>query len=456
MNRKLLQYSLPIAVSVAIYAFWQRQRQHQQDSRWSLSNRAGGRKKVTAKNKTTASLTVSLRDLQSTPYMTFKYLRSQKTLAQIKQPLTGPAYLVTRYDDVVTVLKDPRFSNEQRYIGNGRVGVLDIWWLPPFFKTFMHNMLNLDDPDHKRLRNLVHKVFTPRMIRQLDDKIVVIANDLLDHAAAKEQVDLMADFALPLPLTVISEMMGVPEELRLKFHHLSATTLDTLSGGPLSIIRLLPNTYNIYHFFKQLIELRREQPQDDLTSALVRAEEDGDKLSEDELISMLFLLLLAGHETTVNLIGSGILALLEHPDQFAKLKAKPALMDSAIEELLRFVNPVQQVAPRYAKEAVDLNGVHVPKGAVVLASVASANRDEMVFDNADQLDVERRPNKHVAFGFGIHYCLGAPLARLEAKRAFEVLFERYANIELAVPASQLEWRDSITVRGLKRLPVRLS
>ena len=295
------------------------------------------------------------------------------------------------------------------------------------------------------------------MIQQMGSRVEQISNQLLDEAAKQETIDFIRMFSLPLPLTVISEMMGVPEKDREKFHKWTAHFIDSASSAnPMTMLPQLPNAIQMNRFFRQLMTLRRTDPQDDLITALVRAEEAGDKLNEDELVAMLFILLLAGHETTVNLLGNGVLALLQHPDQLAKLRANPELIDSAIEEILRFTNPVQQIAPRYALEDVELHGQHIPKGSSVMCGIASANRDELVFPNADQFDITRTPNRHIAFGLGIHYCVGAPLARLEGKLAFQVLFKRFPNFELAVPVDQLQWRESGALRGLKSLPLRLN
>jgi cytochrome P450 PksS len=209
-------------------------------------------------------------------------------------------------------------------------------------------------------------------------------------------------------------------------------------------------------FFRKLIHLRRAEPRDDLLTALVQAEEQGDRLSEDELISMIFLLLLAGHETTVNLIGNGTLALLQHPEQLQKLRENPELIGSAVEELLRYGNPVEQPSPRFAREEIHLDGHVIPQGATVMPLLASANRDESMFENADKLDITRKPNRHVAFGMGAHYCLGAPLARLEGTIALQQLVRRFPQMKLAVPEEQLRWRGSVGLRGLKALPLRLT
>jgi len=231
---------------------------------------------------------------------------------------------------------------------------------------------------------------------------------------------------------------------------------DLAGGGVVGLILGYPIAVRMERFFRRLVKLRREQPGDDLTSALIRAEESGDQLSEEELVSMIFLLLLAGHETTVNLIGNGTLALLDHPEQLQKLYEHPELIDSAIEELLRYSNPVGQPAPRFAREDLEIQGHKIPKGSLVMALLASANRDEAAFENADRLDLARNPNRHVAFGYGIHYCLGAPLARLEGRIAILKLVQRFPNMRLAVPREKLIWRRNIGLRGLKSFPLHLS
>lgn len=398
---------------------------------------------------------LSAPDVRRNPYPLYQSLRREAPVNFVAKSYVGPAWLVTRYEDVVAVLKDPRFSSDRRNLSDGG-DRLDRWWTPKIFRAFSDSMVLVDDPDHWRLRNLVHKAFTPQMIRRLEPRVEAISHELLDIAATKPTVDLIADFALPLPLTVISEMMGVPAEDRLRFHKWTAGFLDLAFDKPLELLPQIPNAIQMNRFFKRLIRLRQRQPADDLITALVQAEESGDRLSEEELVAMLFLLLLAGHETTVNLIGNGTLALLENPDQLAKLRARPDLMDSALEELLRFTNPVESIAPRYALEDVELAGQGISRGETALLVIASANRDETVFDRADQLDIERQPNKHVAFGLGIHYCLGAPLARLEGQIAFKVLLDRYPYLSLAVPPEQLEWRKSAAVRGLTALPVSLN
>lgn len=317
-------------------------------------------------------------DFQQNPYRFYKEMRQQSPLVNVdtKNSFYGKNWLVTRYADVMTVLKDPRFTVEQRKVTDKDLAKK--WWVPGIIRAFLNSMVLVDDPDHARLRTLVHKAFTPRMVQDLSGRIDEISNQLLDQMAGKETVDLMADFAQPLPITVISEMMGIPLGERNHFHRMMAKFLDG-GGSRWDTAGQFLNGFQLHRFFKRMIALHRRTPQDDLISALVKAEEEGDKLSEAELIAMLLLLLLAGHETTVNLIGNGTLALLEHPEQFEKLKANPSLLESAIEEMLRFTNPVQHIAPRFTLEDVELQGQPIPKGSTIMVGIASANRDEAVF-----------------------------------------------------------------------------
>ena len=396
-------------------------------------------------------------EVRANPYAFYAQLRKMGPVLPHSRPLFGQGYLLTRYEDVLNALKDPRLVNERGNAVEGAKNSLDRWWMPRILRLFQNNMALQDEPDHRRLRNLVHKVFTPRMIEDLTGRMEQLVDEMLDQAAKKPVVDLIEELALPLPLTVISEMLGVPEKDRMFFKRVMGRVLVELGGGSLfRVVASYPAAIRMERFFRELIQLRREQPGNDLTSALVQAEEAGDQLSEDELISMIFLLLFAGHETTVNLIGNGTLALLEHPDQLQKLRENPELIDSAIEELLRYANPVGQVAPRYAREDMEIQGHKISKGSMVSLLIASANRDEAAFPNADKLDIARSPNRHVAFGFGIHYCLGAPLARLEGRIALSKLVQRFPEMRLALPWDKLNWRNNLGLRGLKALPLHLA
>ncbi|MGQ9910672.1 MAG: cytochrome P450 family protein [Candidatus Flexifilum sp.] len=389
------------------------------------------------------------------PHRLYAELRRRPDLARVDQGLGGPAYLITRYDDALFVLKDPRFVNDARKLP-GRADWSDKWYIPAVLKRFASTMALVDEPDHTRLRTLVHRAFTPQRVEQMRAGIEALAHDLLDRQRGRDVVDFMTAFAVPLPLTVIGDLMGISQADRADFRRWMANTISDFSPRrPLALIPKLLNAFALNRLLKRIIAERRARPTDDLTTALVQAEADGDRFSEDELLAMLFLILFAGHETTVNLLGGGLLALLQHPDQLARLKAEPDRLDAAIEELLRFTSPVQHVAYRYAIEDVTVGGTTIPRGSMLVVSIASANRDERVFPDPDRLDIAREPNRHIAFGFGVHYCLGAPLARLEAQIGFRVLLARCPDIELAVPAETLRWHGVPALRSLTRLPVRL-
>jgi cytochrome P450 PksS len=355
----------------------------------------------------------------------------------------------------MAILKDSRFINDMRRLPNAEDWTKK-WYIPSTIKNFVNSMALVDDPDHARLRRLVHKAFTPSTIQSMAGSIEEWAERSLDACAGKPVIDFIADFALPVPLNVISDLMGVEIADRARFRRWMSNNISDFSlDNRLELIPKLINTMQLDGFLRRLIQDRRAAPKPDLTTALVQAEDGGDTLSEPELTAMLFLLLFAGHETTVNLIGSGTLALLQNPDQFDDLKAHPDLLDSAIDEMLRFTSPVQHIAIRYATVATEIGGVPIPQSAEIMLGIAAANYDETVFDEPERFDIRRSPNKHIAFGFGMHYCLGAPLARLEARLAFEVLFRRYPNLTLAVPPETLTWRGAPALRGLTRLPIRL-
>jgi len=389
------------------------------------------------------------------PYPVLAALRNNAPVSKGEQvPPYGAAWVVTRYAEVLTVLKDSRFSVEPRRLEGGNS--MERWWMPRSFRLVTEGLLNKDDPDHYRLRNLVHKAFTPRLIEALQIHIEKITDDLLDGLDRRNPIDLMQVFAVPLPLAVISHMLGVPARDRFKFRQLMN---GTMTGSPrMGLLRMLRGAHAMHRlmgFLDSLLTLRRREPDDGLITALVAAEQAGDSLSPDELLAMLFLLLFAGHETTVNLIGSGMLALIENPEQLKSLISEPPLAESAVEELLRYTNPVQFGASRIALEDIELGGVTIRKSNVVVAMLSSANRDEAVFADPERLDIARTPNRHLGFGLGIHFCLGAPLARMEGRIAFNKLLARFPNIRLAVPREKILWRASPVFRGLQSLPVYL-
>lgn len=393
-------------------------------------------------------------EFRADPYRVYADLRKHNPVARMKSRRAN-SWVVTRYDDVMAILKDPRFCNDFRKMRPEAEQRARWRWMPNLMRGFGSTMLSLDDPDHRRVRDVVHRAFTPRMIERLRGQVEQLSATLLNQMSQQETVDFISAYALPIPLTVISNMLGVPDQDRLRFHKWSSAFLETVSGDLRGGLLHLPLILQMVQFFKRLIRMRQHSPGDDLLSALVQVENLDERLSEDELVALVFLLLLAGHETTVNLIGSGTLALLEFPDQLKLLREQPDLMDSAIEELLRYANPIDRSAPRFAKEDVAVGGQVIPKGSIVWLALASANRDETAFPQADRLDITRQPNKHVAFGNGVHYCLGAPLARLEGKIALEGLIKCFPAMQLAVPMGELQWRSAMNVRGLKALPIRL-
>jgi cytochrome P450 PksS len=361
------------------------------------------------------------------------------------------AVLVTRYDDVVSVLRDERFCKDRvNALTPGQLRKQP--WMPSFFKPLLHNMLDTDRPNHTRLKGLVQKAFTPQRVLELRGRIESLADELLESIGERHRFDLIGDFALPLPSTVIAEMLGVPVEDRHKFHRWS-NALVSSSGSTWETLRIVPPVWSFLRYVRKLIAQRRRSPQSDMITALVEARESGDQLSEDELVAMIFLLLVAGHETTVNLIGNGILALLEHPAQLQLLREEPTRIETAVEELLRFASPLDTATERYTAEPVELAGVRLPRGSLVLAGISSANRDESQFPRGDEMDITRDPNRHLSFGLGIHFCLGAPLARLEGQIAIDKLLNRFPDLQLAVPSSSLTWRRGMVLRGMVSLPL---
>jgi cytochrome P450 len=316
---------------------------------------------------------------------------------------------------------------------------------------FRH-MLNMDAPDHTRLRKLVTKAFTARRIEGLRPRVQEISDALIANMVANADagpMDLLDEFAFPLPITVISELIGVPDDARDDFRAWSNTMLQS---GPREEAQAAGLA--MAQYLSGLMEAKRAEPTDDMLSELILASDDGDRLTQGEVLGMVFLLLVAGHETTVNLIGNGLLALLRNPEQLAALRADRSLLPSAVEEFLRFDGPINLATFRFTSEPIELAGVQIPKDEFVMISLLGANRDPHQYEQPDRLDLGRNPS-HVAFGHGIHFCLGAPLARMEAAIAFSGLLDRFDDIELAVPVKDLSYRPSSLIHGLTRLPVLL-
>jgi cytochrome P450 len=386
------------------------------------------------------------------PYPTYARLRSSAPVHRATLPDGRGVWLITRYEDVLAVLKDERFVKNWRSALTPEQRA-EIPPIPEVMKPLSQNMLDTDPPDHERLRALVSKAFTPRLIERMRPRVQAIADGLLDAVQDRGGMDLIDDYAFPLPITVIAELLGVPAEDRNNFREWSDAAVSGNASQEYLEEILIPHMQAFTDYLRALFEEKHANPRDDLVSALVQAEEAGDKLSEDELLGMVFLLLVAGHETTVNLIGNGVLALLQHPDQLRKLKDDPSLIKPAVEELLRYDGPVETSTERFAREDVDMGRTVIPRGEMVLVVLAAADHDPERFSDPDDLDITRTDNRHLAFGKGIHHCLGAPLARMEGQIAISTLLRRMPNLRLKEPPESLSWRPGMILRGLRGLPV---
>ena len=386
-----------------------------------------------------------LPEFNADPYPFYHRLREADPVHQ--SPLGF--WVLTRYDDCVMVLRDPRFGRA------GFEGLLEsVYGNTVEQGRLPTSMLFRDPPDHTRLRGLVSRAFTPRVVEGLRPRIQQIVDGLLDRVQGAGRMEVISDLAYPLPVTVISEMLGVPEGDRERIKQWSADIARSLDAiglptDPEIVDRGRTGRHAIGDYFRSLIPERKKRPRGDLLSLLIEAEEQGDKLSEGELLATCVLLYIAGHETTVK-IGNGLLALLRHPKELERLRDAPSLIQSAVEELLRYDGPVQRTA-RITNADVELAEHKIPKGSMVVPVIGAANRDPAHFPDPDRLDVSRPDNRHIAFGFGIHFCLGAPLARLEGQITLGTLLHRLPR--LALSTERPEWRESQVLRGLKALPV---
>jgi cytochrome P450 len=362
-------------------------------------------------------------------------------------------WFVTRYDDALAVLLD-----DERFVRDPALALEPdelsalVGGMPKGVAFVETHMLTKDGDDHRRLRKLVTKAFTPRMVEQLRPHIQEIADELIDAVEAKGRMNVVDDFAFPLPITVIAELLGIPVEDRDRFRFWS-NGIMTPAFEPQDVTRFEVLIREFVAYLRELFERRRATPGPDLISALLRVEEDGDTLSQEELYSMVVLLIIAGHETTVTLIGNAMLALLQQPDQRAVLERDPERMTHAVEEFLRYDGPVERALNRWAATDVELGGQTIRRGEAVIVLLNSANRDPSRFDDADRLDVERADVKHLAFGRGSHYCLGAPLARLEAEVALNTLLRRLPGLRLDMEVEELRWRPVPLFRSLASLSV---
>ena len=369
--------------------------------------------------------------VRADPYETYRQLRSIDPVHRLR---LVDAWALTRYRDIEAVLRDHR-----RFGNAGRILV----------ETVPLSLLDLDPPEHTRLRSLVSKAFTPRAVAMLRPHLEEITGSLLDAVAGKQEFDLIAALAYPLPVTIIAEMLGVRARDRDRFEewsNLMALSVDPVLGRG-QVDRIKNAAEEAYAYFEEIIGERRRRPREDLVSALLAAEEEGDRLTHEELLSAMLLILVAGNETTRNLIGNGMLALLRHPEQMQRLRNDPGLLDPAIDELLRYDSPVQ-LNGRVAHEDVELGGKRIASGDILISVIGAANRDPELFENPDALDIGRREKSHLSFGRGIHYCLGASLAVLEARVVFAALLDRFASIRLA---AEPRHRAAVVVRGVEQL-----
>lgn len=392
------------------------------------------------------------------PYPAYAWLREHAPVRRTTLPSGVEAWLVTRYADAKRALADPRLSKNpvhhaEHAHAKGKTGI-------PGERgaELMTHLLNIDPPDHTRLRRLVSQAFTPRRVAEFAPRVQELTDGLIDAFAAKGEADLIHDFAFPLPIYAICDLLGVPREDQDDFRDWAGMMIRH-GGGPRGGVGR--SVKKMRGYLAELIHRKRDDLGDDLISGLIRASDHGEHLSENEAAAMAFILLFAGFETTVNLVGNGVYALLRHPDQRARLQrsldaGESELLATGVEELLRYDGPVELATWRYATEPVQLGGQGVAVGDPVLVVLAAADRDPERFDDPDRLDLSRSDNKHLGYGHGIHYCLGAPLARLEGQTAIGTLLTRLPDLRLAVDPSDLRWRGGLIMRGLRTLPVQFT
>ena len=387
-------------------------------------------------------------DHRADPWPTYRRLREEAPILFVPQ---WDELVLFRHADCEAVLRDPRFSSNPQH-RRLQLPVEEQDVRTQMSDTNANVLLFIDPPDHTRLRRLVGKAFTPRRVEEMRASIQRLVDGLLDQAADKGEIDVVLDLGYEVPVTVICEMLGVPKEDRHLFHEWSSAATRLLDGfiPQEELMVALGGAMQIINYLNNVIDDRRKAPGDDLLSALIVAEEEGDKLTEEELRSTSLLLFVAGHETTMNLIGNGMAALLEHPDEMQRLRDEPGLIQSAIEELLRYDGPVH-ITGRTATEDLEVAGVPVEKGQGVVTLLAAANRDPAEFADPDGLDIGRQPNHHLTFSHGIHFCLGAALARVEGQVTIGSLVQRFPRIERIT--EDVRYRDHFVLRGLEELRI---
>ncbi|MEB9298232.1 cytochrome P450 [Bacillus cereus] len=383
-------------------------------------------------------------------YEIYKESRKKQPILFVNQVEIGKEWLITRYEDALPLLKDNRLKKDWTNVFSQ--DIKNMYLSVDNSDHLTTHMLNSDPPNHSRLRSLVQKSFTPKMIAQLDKRIEKIADDLISDIERKGTLNLVDDYSFPLPIIVISEMLGIPKEDQAKFRIWSHAVIAS-PETPEEIKETEKQLSEFITYLQYLVDIKRKEPKEDLVSALILAESEGHKLSARELYSMIMLLIVAGHETTVNLITNTVLALLENPNQLQLLKDNPKLIDSAIEEGLRYYSPVEVTTARWAAEPFQIHDRTIEKGDMVVIALASANRDETVFENPEVFDITRENNRHIAFGHGSHFCLGAPLARLEAKIAITTLFNRMPELQIKGNREEIKWQGNYLMRSLEELPL---
>ncbi|MFI9511191.1 cytochrome P450 [Nocardia sp. NPDC052566] len=396
-------------------------------------------------------------DFFHTPYAFYAELRAEGPVHEIELRTGMRAWLVVDYDAAREVMRHPSVCKDlfssagtealRRFPRDPEASAADL--------RLSYHMLNSDPPKHTRLRRLVAPAFAPARMEALAPRVRAIADGLLDAIEGRaDQVDLLAEYAFPLPMTVICELLGIPVADRDQFRRWTAAVVDATTMDRAELRRM---THEIADYFEGLVAERRAGAQgEDLLSALVAASEDGDRLSDDELLSMVFLIMIAGHETTVNLIGNTVLTLLSDPPRYHALRADPAAVAPLLEEMLRYESPVNVATLRYTTAPVMVYGTEIPAHELVLVALGSANHDDRHFTGAARFDPVRNAAGHVAFGHGIHFCLGAGLARMEGRIAIDRLIRRFPELRLAVDSDDIRWRESILIRGLCELPVDLA
>ncbi len=389
------------------------------------------------------------------PFAIYALLRTVRPVMRMPvEGYDGPGvWFLTGYDEVNLALRDPRFSADRL-----RAPLIrdNLSRLPAFIQQGtqgVRSMLNMDPPDHTRVRKLVNKAFTPRRIAALRGRIETIVEELLEPIERQGKMDVIADLAAPLPAIVIAELLGVPVEDHRQFKTWASEVVAGLGEMTLAArqARTAPAAEKLFGYLAGIIAERRKEPRDDLISAMVLAQEERDALTDSELLATSNLLLIAGHETTTNLIGNGMLALLREPSEMERLRTNPELLPTGVEELVRFDGPVQATV-RVTTEDLEIGGTEIEAGSLVLIGIGAANHDPAIFTDPERLDVERDPNPHLGFGFGAHFCLGAPLARLEGEIALRALIERFPDMQLEIEVPR--YRPNPILRGLVKLPVR--